>query len=277
MLTCYAQSALATPPYRNDIFKLRNQKITISLYSSVKFCQEKILSIKIGAFVHSKFIEIFLIVCYYFFVNQKRRVLKNMTKLLKNKIIALICVLALTLGLMTTLSACGEDGTYYADIKIKDYGTITVRLDHEAAPITCDNFVELAESGFYNGLTFHRIINGFMMQGGDPNGNGTGGSDKTIYGEFAANGYNNQISHLRGVISMARAGYSYDAASSQFFIVHQDSTHLDGQYAAFGYVTEGMTIVDEICTTARPIDNNGSIPAARQPVIEEIVIRVEND
>ena len=198
-----------------------------------------------------------------------------MTKLLKNKIIALICVLALTFSLMATLSACGEGGTYYADIVIKGYGTVTVQLDRESAPKTVDNFVMLAEDGFYDGLTFHRIMEGFMMQGGDPKGDGTGGSDKTIVGEFTANGYDNKLSHLRGVISMARS-QMYDSASSQFFIVHQDSTFLDGQYAAFGYVTEGMTIVDEICTTVTPVDNNGTIPAANQPIIEKIVIRVED-
>lgn len=197
-----------------------------------------------------------------------------MTKLLKNKIIALICVVALTLGLMATLSACGEGNIYYADIVIKDYGTITVRLDRESAPKTVDNFVRLAEDGFYDGLTFHRIIEGFMMQGGDPNGNGTGGSSQTIVGEFAANGYNNTLSHIRGTISMARSG-DYNGASSQFFIMHKDRTSLDGQYAAFGYVTSGMTVVDEICTTVRPVDTNGTIPASRQPIIEEIVIRTE--
>jgi peptidyl-prolyl cis-trans isomerase B (cyclophilin B) len=111
-----------------------------------------------------------------------------------------------------------------------------------------------------------------MMQGGDPNGNGTGGSNKKIVGEFKANGYNNTISHVRGVISMARGGYSYDSASSQFFIMHEDYTGLDGQYAAFGYVTEGMNVVDKVCTTVKPIDNNGTIPSYAQPVINKIVI-----
>ena len=162
--------------------------------------------------------------------------------------------------------------TYYAYINIIDYGTITVKLDQSQAPITVQNFVDLATSGFYNGLTFHRIMEGFMMQGGDPNGNGTGGSNKKIVGEFKANGYNNTISHVRGVISMARAGYSYDSASSQFFIMHEDYTGLDGQYAAFGYVTEGMNVVDKVCTTVKPIDNNGTIPSYAQPVINKIVI-----
>ena len=158
------------------------------------------------------------------------------------------------------------------DIVVKDYGTITVELDGEAAPITVANFVKLAEEGFYDGLTFHRIMEGFMMQGGDPKGNGTGGSDETIKGEFSANGVENPISHTRGAISMARA-QNPDSASSQFFIVHADSVFLDGQYAAFGVVTEGMEVVDAICEAARPIDNNGTIPADAQPVIESVTVR----
>ena len=160
----------------------------------------------------------------------------------------------------------------YADIAVKDYGTITVELDPSAAPITVENFVSLAESGFYDGLTFHRIMEGFMMQGGDPLGNGTGGSAQSIAGEFAANGYDTPLSHTRGAISMARA-QPYDSASSQFFIVHADSTFLDGQYAVFGYVTEGIEIVDAICTDAKPVDGNGTIPAAEQPVIESVTVR----
>ena len=161
----------------------------------------------------------------------------------------------------------------YADIIIKDYGTITVKLEFDAAPITVENFMRLAESGFYDGLTFHRIMKGFMMQGGDPLGNGTGGSDETIIGEFEQNGYYNPISHERGVISMARAN-DPNSASSQFFIVHQDSqASLDGKYAAFGRVTEGMEVVDAVCEAAQPVDNNGTILAEEQPVIEKIVIR----
>lgn len=163
-------------------------------------------------------------------------------------------------------------GTVYADIVIEDYGTITVELDGAAAPETVENFVRLAEDGFYDGLTFHRIMAGFMMQGGDPNGNGTGGSDQTITGEFAANGIENNLSHTRGAISMARA-QAYNSASSQFFIVHEDSTFLDGNYAAFGYVTEGMEVVDNICEDAEPTDNNGSIAKEAQPVIQTITIR----
>ena len=161
--------------------------------------------------------------------------------------------------------------TYTAAIEIEDYGTITLELDGETAPNTVENFVGLAKSGFYDGLTFHRIMEDFMMQGGDPDGNGTGGSEKKIVGEFAANGYENNISHKRGVISMARSGNSYDSASSQFFIVHKDSTFLDGKYAAFGHVTSGMEIVDAICEKFGPED--GVVPADEQPIIKTITIK----
>ena len=157
---------------------------------------------------------------------------------------------------------------------MKDYGTIKVELDADVAPITVDNFLNLAKEGFYDGLTFHRIIDGFMIQGGDPKGNGTGGSDKTIKGEFSSNGVENSISHVRGTISMARS-QAKDSASSQFFIVHEDSTYLDGEYAAFGTVTEGMEIVDKVCADAEPIDGNGTIPAGNQPVMTSVKIRTE--
>nr|WP_302665370.1 peptidylprolyl isomerase [uncultured Agathobaculum sp.] len=162
-------------------------------------------------------------------------------------------------------------GIHHAEITIKDMGTIKIELDGDAAPITVQNFMDLAESGFYDGLTFHRIINGFMMQGGDPNGDGTGGSDQTIKGEFAENGVENDLSHTRGAISMARA-QDMDSASSQFFIVHQDSTYLDGQYACFGYVTDGMDIVDKICENTPVEDSNGTVLPENQPVIESITI-----
>lgn len=172
------------------------------------------------------------------------------------------------------------EGIYYADIVVKDYGTISLELDADTAPITVKNFIDLANSGFYNGLTFHRIMEGFMVQGGDPMGNGMGGSDIKIKGEFSANGVNNNISHVRGVISMARQGENpytgeknYDTATSQFFIVHEDSLFLDGQYAAFGHVASGMEVVDAICRDAMPTDNNGTIPASQQPVIENITIK----
>lgn len=187
------------------------------------------------------------------------------------KIIALIIALLLTL----TLAGCGSDkvitsGTYTAVITVKDYGKITVELDADTAPITVSNFVNLVEDGFYDGLTFHRIIRGFMIQGGDPLGTGIGGSDEEIKGEFSANGVENNISHVRGVISMARNGYNYDSASSQFFIVHKDSKYLDGNYAAFGRVTEGMDVVDKIADNVIVTDSNGTVEAANQPVIESI-------
>lgn len=162
-------------------------------------------------------------------------------------------------------------GTHHVEITIKDMGTIKVELDGDAAPITVQNFLDLAGSGFYDGLTFHRIINGFMMQGGDPNGDGTGGSEQTIKGEFAENGIENDLSHTRGAISMARA-QDMDSASSQFFIVHQDSTYLDGQYACFGYVIDGMDIVDQIRENTKVEDGNGTVLPENQPVIESIVI-----
>ncbi len=168
----------------------------------------------------------------------------------------------------------GADGlhiTHYAAIEIEDYGTVTAALDADAAPETVANFVKLAEEGFYDGLTFHRIMDGFMMQGGDPAGNGTGGSEETIRGEFSRNGFENRLSHVRGAVSMARS-QDMNSASSQFFIVQSDSTFLDGDYAAFGYVTEGMEIVDKICADAKPTDNNGTIPADRQPVIRTITV-----
>lgn len=158
-----------------------------------------------------------------------------------------------------------------AVIDIKDFGKITVELEPDSAPITVENFVKLANEGFYDGLTFHRIINGFMMQGGDPLGTGMGGSEQTIKGEFANNGVQNSLSHTRGAISMARSN-DMDSASSQFFIVHQDSTFLDGQYAAFGYVTDGMDIVDKICENTPVTDNNGTVEKKNQPVINTITI-----
>lgn len=163
-------------------------------------------------------------------------------------------------------------GNYTVDLEIQDYGNITMELDGSAAPETVENFVTLAKDGFYDGLTFHRIMEGFMMQGGDPLGNGTGGSETKIKGEFAANGVENKLSHTRGAVSMARS-MDYNSASSQFFIVHQDSTFLDGQYAVFGYVTEGMDVVDAVCEAAEPTDDNGTIDAEKQPVITAVTVR----
>lgn len=174
------------------------------------------------------------------------------------------------------LTGCSSDeetltGKHHAEIIVQDYGTIKVELDADQAPITVQNFIDLANSGFYDGLTFHRIIEGFMIQGGDPNGDGTGGSGHTIRGEFTQNGVNNTLSHTRGAISMARSS-AMNSASSQFFIVHEDSTYLDGSYAVFGYVTEGMDVVDAIATSVSAEDSNGTVAKENQPIIEKITI-----
>lgn len=152
-----------------------------------------------------------------------------------------------------------------AEITVRDYGTIELELYEDAAPITVAHFCELAQAGFYDGLTFHRVMEGFMIQGG------AAPVTERIKGEFSKNGVDNPISHVRGVISMAR-GNDYDSASSQFFITVADSTFLDGNYAAFGRVTEGMDVVDRIVENAHPVDDNGKLPPEEQPVIESIVI-----
>lgn len=181
--------------------------------------------------------------------------------------------------LILFISGCEKDkkeekknmlnGKHNVEIHVKDYGTIELELDADIAPITVTNFIHLVKDGFYDGLTFHRIMKGFMMQGGDPEGTGMGGSEETIKGEFSANGISNTLSHVRGVISMARS-QDFDSASSQFFIVHEDSTFLDGKYAGFGKVTNGMDIVDKICDEAKPTDDNGTISREEQPTIESI-------
>lgn len=156
-------------------------------------------------------------------------------------------------------------GKYNIEIKIKDYGTIDATLDADNTPITVTNFIDLVKSGYYNGLKFHRIINGFMMQGGE------GESKKTIKGEFSSNGIENKISHVRGTISMARSS-DPDSASTQFFIVQSDSTYLDGNYAAFGTVTKGMDVVDKVCEFVKVEDDNGTVSEENQPVIEYIKV-----
>jgi len=156
-------------------------------------------------------------------------------------------------------------------IEMENGHTIKIELDEEHAPITTANFKKLVKEGFYDGLTFHRIMDGFMIQGGDPLGNGTGGSDKNIKGEFAQNGVENNISHVKGVISMARA-QDPDSASSQFFITVEDSEFLDGSYAAFGHVTEGQDVADKIAADAKPLDDNGTIAPEDQPKINTIKV-----
>ena len=173
------------------------------------------------------------------------------------------------------LSGCGKKsgvGIHHAEIDIKDYGVISVELDGDTAPITVQNFMDLVNKGFYDGIIFHRVIKGFMIQGGDPNGIGTGGPGYRIKGEFIRNGFpQNTLKHEAGVISMARS-MDNDSASSQFFIMHQDGTYLDGQYAAFGHVTSGIEIVDQICADTPVVDNNGTVEAANQPVINSVKI-----
>ena len=212
--------------------------------------------------------------------------------MIRNNTIRKAVFLAVMLAIVLTLCGCGKKQTAqsaqpaaesakaavepftkvrHAEITVKDYGTIKLELDEGTAPITVENFIKLAKDGFYDGLTFHRIMDGFMIQGGDPLGNGTGGSKDKIKGEFASNGVNNPISHVKGVISMARAN-DPNSASSQFFITVADSTFLDGSYAAVGRVTEGQEVADRIAKDAKPVDNNGTIPAAAQPVIEKIII-----
>lgn len=194
---------------------------------------------------------------------------------MKKKIfIVLLAVLLIVTGCSSSKKEKKESdklmkGTHHVEINVKNYGTIKVELYADKAPITVTNFVKLVKKGFYNGLTFHRIIKDFMIQGGDPNGDGTGGADETITGEFTENGIDNDISHVRGVISMARS-QDMNSASSQFFIVQKDSTYLDGSYAAFGKVTDGMDVVDKICDTVTPTDNNGTVSKDKQPVIESI-------
>ena len=162
-------------------------------------------------------------------------------------------------------------GKHYVQIDIADYGVIIAELDADAAPVTVTNFVNLVNRGFYDGLTFHRIISGFMIQGGDPKGNGTGGAEETIVGEFSQNGFDNPIRHERGVLSMARSS-APDSASSQFFIMHAEAPWLDGAYAAFGRVLSGIEVVDAICAGTPVQDQNGTVLAADQPVIQSIRI-----
>ena len=162
-------------------------------------------------------------------------------------------------------------GTHHATIEVANYGSIELELNADVAPITVSNFCHLAKDDFYNDLTFHRVIKGFMIQGGDPNGNGTGGASQNIKGEFSANGVVNPLEHKRGVISMARSSAA-DSASSQFFIMQKDTASLDGQYAAFGQVTKGMDVVDAICDKVAVQDNNGTVASADQPVITKITI-----
>ncbi len=198
---------------------------------------------------------------------------------MKNKILSIF----LYFSLFTVLCSCAKEipiaekiGKFKAVITVRDYGDIELELDGDTAPITVGNFVELARNGFYDGLTFHRIIDGYMIQGGDPEGTGYGGSGKNINGEFIKNGFKNNISHERGTISMARSK-NYDSASSQFFIVQVTNDAikqtLDGNYAAFGKVIKGIEIVDKIAENTQVVDDSGTVKREHQPIIEKIVIK----
>lgn len=219
--------------------------------------------------------------------------MKTTLKKISAKAVLLLCIMSV-MSFSFVLTGCGDDKPAAKEnsateasskistddvanlgntavIDVKDYGKIIVELKPDIAPITVGNFKKLVSEHFYDGLTFHRIMEGFMIQGGDPLGNGTGGSDETIVGEFSQNGFENTLSHTRGVISMARSN-DPNSASSQFFIVHEDSTFLDGQYASFGVVTDGMDVVDKIAKDAKPTDNNGTITSSEQPVINSITL-----
>ena len=197
------------------------------------------------------------------------------------KKIAYLCILSLFLTLACT--ACGKkntemenpfedpanyySGLHYVQMYVYGYGNIFMVLDADAAPATVTNFLALVDAGFYDGLTFHRVVDGYMIQGGDPKADGTGKSGFTVPGEFAANGHENPLSHVRGTVSLARNEKDYNSGSCQFFIVQEDSTKLDGEYAAFGTVVHGMDVVDKICENTPVKNKNGMVDYKYQPLI----------
>ncbi len=189
---------------------------------------------------------------------------------MKKRLFAIILVLVLTFS----FSACSkkeETPTWEGEnpivtMTMENGGVVKIELYPDEAPVTVQNFIDLIEDGFYDGLTFHRVIDGFMIQGGDPQGTGMGGAENKIVGEFSDNGYDNNISHTRGVISMARSAQK-DSASSQFFIVHEDATFLDGAYAGFGEVVEGMDVIDEIAQCEKVVGSDGAISSPVDKVI----------
>ena len=189
------------------------------------------------------------------------------------KTVALILALLL---LTAALSGCGGDqtwnGKHEVEITVKDYGTITLEIDADKAPVTASNFLNLVKKGFYNNLTIYRAIDGFAIYGGDPNKNGTGTSGSTITGEFTSNGYNNPMSNVRGAIGMAR-GINKDSASCQFYILQNNATYLDGDFAVFGNVTSGMEIVDRIASTVPVTGSDGHITVDNQPVITSMKVK----
>ncbi len=201
---------------------------------------------------------------------------------MKNRWIAGVLAFAAFTGLMT---GCGKKDTAESTAETTAPAVVSntasdnsfiITLYPDVAPITCENFENLVSQGFYNGLTFHRVIEGFMAQGGDPQGTGMGGSDQTIKGEFSVNGVENTLSHQRGVVSMARS-MDYDSASSQFFICYADCSSLDGSYAAFGEVTEGMEVVDSFLQVERAMGGDGAMSAPTKPIIMETVELIDDD
>ncbi|MBO4475078.1 MAG: peptidylprolyl isomerase [Clostridiales bacterium] len=182
-------------------------------------------------------------------------------------IVILILVFALP-SCSSTKYEKKQIGIHHVEIEVEGYGVIKLELDGNNAPNTVENFLNLAKSGFYNGSTFHRIIKDFMVQGGRAPANWTGEQPMNIIGEFSANGQTNPIKHTRGTISMARTANNMNSASTEFFIMHQDNSGLDGQYAAFGHVTEGIEIIDQLAEV--PSGDNGAVEAEDQPVIKEI-------
>lgn len=183
-----------------------------------------------------------------------------------------MAVFLLAALLLAALCGCGGkdwSGTHHVEIVVKDYGTITVEINGDAAPITAANFLNLAKKGFYDGTTFYRVLDGFAIYGGDPNKNGTGSSGATITGEFTSNGVANPLSNTRGAIGMAR-GVHYNSASCQFYILQSDATYLDGDFAVFGQVITGISVVDDICAGVQTSNAEGYVPTAGQPIISEI-------
>ena len=184
-----------------------------------------------------------------------------------------IAILLAALLLTAALSGCGGNktwtGKHTVEMTIKDYGTITLEIDADTAPVTASNFLNLAKKGFYNNLTIYRAINGFAIYGGDPNKNGTGTSGETITGEFNSNGYNNPLSNVRGAIGMAR-GVNKNSASCQFYILQNNATYLDGEFAVFGSVTSGMEIIDRIASSIQVTGTDGHITVENQPVISSV-------
>ena len=187
------------------------------------------------------------------------------------KICLSIMMMLLLVGCANESAQAPTGDTKLVKMEIENYGDVTIELYEDVAPKTVENFLNLVEEGFYDGLTFHRIIDGFMVQGGDPEGTGFGGAENTIVGEFSNNGFQNVLKHEEGVISMARSN-DPDSASSQFFIMVASAPHLDGNYAAFGKVIEGMDLIHQIAKDANPVDNNGTILPEEQPVMKSIKI-----